>query len=74
MLLFYFFKYMLLHIRKILKIQKKIPCRIYKVTTGVYVTPPPFRLIRKHHSYANYNKKNYFCCHIYMLLHIRKMD
>ena len=49
---------MLLHIRQILKIQKKIPCRFNKVTTGVHVTPPPFRLIRKHHSYANYNKKN----------------
>ena len=53
----FFFKYMLLHIRQIGKSKKKkkkkpnkqktknqkkkIPCRINKVTTRVYVTPSP---------------------------------
>ena len=36
-----------------LKHAKTIPCHINKVTTCVYVTPPPLRFIRKHHNYAN---------------------
>ena len=56
------------------KIPKKIPCRIDKVTRGMYVTPPPFRFLRKHHNNAYLKKTQYFCCHIpRMLLHIRKI-
>ena len=33
----FFFKCMLLHIRQIEKRQKKIPCQIYKVASGIYV-------------------------------------
>ena len=49
---------------------KKIPCRNNKVTTGMYVTPPPFRFIRKHH-YSHF-KKYYFCYQIYVTTHQKR--
>ena len=55
-LVFYVFKYLLLHIRPIKNAKQKILCHVNKVTTGVYVTPPPFRFQRKHNIYANLNK------------------
>ena len=52
-----FFKYMLLHIRKInKKPKKKIPCHINKVTTCIYVTPPAVLFIgfcKKQHNCVN---------------------
>ena len=41
---------------------------INKVTTGVYVTPPPFH--GKHQNYGNFKKeKHYFCFHIHVTTH-----
>ena len=39
---------------------KRYLAALIKLTTGVYVTPPPFRFKRKHHNYANKNFKNIF--------------
>ena len=69
-LVFYVFKYLLLHIRPIKNAKQKILCHVNKVTTGVYVTPPPFRFQRKHNIYANLLKRpHYFCFHIYFTTH-----
>ena len=46
--------------------KQKILCHVNKVTTGVYVTPPPFRFQRKHNIYANLLKKNT----LFLLSHI----
>ena len=50
---------------------KKVPCRINIVTTGMYVTLPPFRFIRKHHNYS-FKKKFYFCYQIYVTTHQKR--
>ena len=60
----FFFKYMLLHIRKIVNCHKK---RINKVTNSVYVTPTTFQFHKKAFKYA-YLKNTLF-----MLSHQKKI-
>ena len=51
--------------------KKKIPCRIHKLSTAIYFTPPPpFRLLRNLYYYENF-KKHYLVV-TYILLYIRK--
>ena len=57
----------------VLKMPKKIPCSINKVTTGMYVTPPPIPFHKKTSLLCLFKNPDYFYSHIYMLIHIRKL-